>query len=122
MLFISLIRLSAQPVVLESQSMFTTKEPSSFARRSAKDARPVLYSTEYVPKVMPQVLGTVDLTVLFLLNVFWITNVTPLASGGTASFTYWLITGVLFFVPCSLILAQLAAWYPVAGSILSWTY
>jgi len=71
---------------------------------------------------MPPLLGSVDLTALFLLNVFWITNVTPLASGGTASFTYWLITSGLFFVPCSLVLAQLAFWYPVAGSILSWTY
>jgi glutamate:GABA antiporter len=85
-------------------------------------ARPPLSSARYVPRVMPPLLGSVDLTALFLLNVFWITNVTPLVSGGPASFTYWLITGGLFFVPCSLVLAQLAAWYPVAGSILSWTY
>ena len=101
--------------------MDMTQVPFFLSRRSPMERSP-LYSAEYVPKVMPPVLGTVDLTALFLLNVFWITNVTPLASGGPASFTYWLITGVLFFVPCSLVLAQLAAWYPVAGSILSWTY
>ncbi len=99
----------------------TTTLPPSESGSPPVD-RPPLYSAWYVPKVMPPVLGTFDLTALFLLNVFWITNVTPLASGGPASFTYWLITGVLFFVPCSLVLAQLAAWYPVAGSILSWTY
>ncbi len=101
--------------------MYTTQVPSFSSGRSPME-RPPLYSAWYVPKVLPPVLGTVDLTALFLLNVFWITNVTPLASGGPASFTYWLITGVLFFLPCSLVLAQLAAWYPVAGSILSWTY
>ncbi|MHB8599580.1 MAG: APC family permease [Ktedonobacteraceae bacterium] len=101
--------------------MLTTQAKPFFSGRSPAE-RPPLYSAWYVPRVMPPVLGTVDLTALFLLNVFWITNVTPLASGGPASFTYWLITSVLFFVPCSLVLAQLAAWYPVAGSILSWTY
>ncbi|HLJ34184.1 MAG TPA: hypothetical protein VKU38_11055, partial [Ktedonobacteraceae bacterium] len=101
--------------------MLTTQPKPSFSGRSPAE-RPTLFSSEYVPKVMPSVLGTVDLMALFLLNVFWITNVTPLASGGPASFTYWLITDGLFFVPCSLVLAQLAAWYPVAGSILSWTY
>ncbi|MGB8345689.1 MAG: amino acid permease, partial [Ktedonobacteraceae bacterium] len=64
-------------------------------------------------------LGTGDLTSLFLLNVFWVTNVTPLAAGGTASFTYWLIGGMLFFIPCSLVLAQLAALFPSAGGIAS---
>jgi amino acid transporter len=61
------------------------------------------------------------LTALFLLNVFWVTNITPLVAGGTASFTYWLVGGALFFIPCSLALAQLAALFPYAGSIYNWT-
>jgi amino acid transporter len=71
---------------------------------------------------MPAVLGAGDLTALFLLNVFWVTNVTPLAAGGSASFTYWLIGGMLFFVPCSLVLAQLAALFPHEGSLYNWTH
>jgi glutamate:GABA antiporter len=70
---------------------------------------------------MPPLLGAGDLTALFLLNVFWVTNVTPLAAGGSASFTYWLIGGLLFFIPCSLVLAQLAALFPHEGSIYNWT-
>src|SRR6266699_3017471 len=81
-----------------------------------------LLSEAYPPRVMPSLLGAGDLTALFLLNVFWVTNVTPLAAGGTASFTYWLIGGTLFFVPCSLALAQLAVFFPHEGSIYNWTH
>jgi amino acid transporter len=80
-----------------------------------------LLSEYYCPRVLPALLGTGDLTSLFLLNVFWVTNVTPLAAGGTASFTYWLIGGTLFFIPCSLVLAQLAALFPSEGGIYAWT-
>lgn len=81
----------------------------------------LLLSEQYTPYVLPRLLGTGDLTSLFLLNVFWVTNVTPLAAGGTASFTYWLIGGTLFFIPCSLVLAQLAAIFPSEGGIYAWT-
>lgn len=80
-----------------------------------------LSSETYIPAAMPRLLGTGDLTSLFLLNVFWVTNVTPVVTGGAASFTYWLIAGVLFFIPCSLVMAQLVTLYPYAGSIYNWT-
>ncbi len=81
-----------------------------------------LLSEGYSPRVLPPLLGTVDLTSLFLLNVYWVTNVTPLAAGGPASFTYWVIGGTLFFITCSLVLAQLAAVFPYEGSIYNWTH
>jgi amino acid transporter len=75
----------------------------------------------YSAQVLPRLLGSFDLVSLFLLNVFWVTNVTPLAAGGAASFTYWLIGGLGFFIPCSLVIAQLAALFPTEGSIYTWT-
>jgi amino acid transporter len=81
----------------------------------------LLLSEQYAPRVLPRLLGTGDLTCLFLLNVFWVTNVTPLAAGGPASFIYWMIGGLLFFIPCSLVLAQLAAIFPSEGGIYAWT-
>jgi amino acid transporter len=81
-----------------------------------------LYSERYCPRVLPPLLGAGDLTALFVLNVYWVTNVTPLTAGGTASFIYWLIGGTLFFIPCSLVLAQLAAVLPYEGSIYNWTH
>lgn len=50
-------------------------------------------------------------------------GVNPISSGGVASFTYWIIAGALFFLPCSLVVAQLAALFPQrAGSLYTWTY
>ncbi len=40
-----------------------------------------LLSEGYSPRVLPPLLGTVDLTSLFLLNVYWVTNVTPPGGG-----------------------------------------
>src|SRR5579863_8017717 len=94
---------------------------STKAQASRKRTDSLLLSEQYAPRVLPRLLGTGDLTGLFLLNVFWVTNVTPLAAGGTASFTYWLIGGMLFFIPCSLALAQLAALFPSEGGIYAWT-
>jgi amino acid transporter len=82
----------------------------------------LLYSQTFIPQAMPPLLGSLDMTSLFLLNVFWVTNVTPVTSGGSASFTYWIIAGCLFFIPCSLVINQLAALYPHAGSLYNWTY
>lgn len=99
----------------------STTPPAAKSQPSRTHAEQLLLSEQYSPRVLPTLLGTGDLTSLFLLNVFWVTNVTPLAAGGTASFTYWLIGGILFFVPCSLVLAQLAAIFPSEGGIYAWT-
>ena len=98
----------------------TRTQPALDVPAKASPAR--LFSETYPPRVMPRLLGAGDLTALFLLNVFWVTNVTPLAAGGTASFTYWIIGGTLFFIPCSLALAQLAALLPHEGSLYNWTH
>ena len=71
---------------------------------------------------MPPILGSLDLTSLFLLNVFWVTNITPITSGGPASFLYWSI-GAFFFIPCSLMIVQLATLLPTCpGGLYNWTY
>ncbi len=82
----------------------------------------MLPSERRIPQVLPPVLGTRDLIVLFLLNVYWVTNITPIAIGGASGFLYWVICGGAFFVPCSFVMAQLARMYPYEGGIVSWTY
>jgi amino acid transporter len=100
---------------------YTPYERSS--KRHPSLARAALLSESYVPVTMPAVLGTTDLTSLVLLNVFWITNVTPMiAVGGLAAFSYWILCGLLFFVPCTLMLAQLGRLFPHEGSFFLWTY
>lgn len=84
--------------------------------------REPLASQASIPQRMPALLGTGDLVVLFLLNVFWVTNVTPIAAAGPVAFLYWIGCGALFFIPCSLVMAQLATFFPYEGSIYNWTY
>jgi amino acid transporter len=81
-----------------------------------------LVSEGYVPLVMPRVLTAFDLTVLFALALFWISNVYGLLLGGAAAFTYWILGAVLFFVPCCIVCAQLGKLFPHEGSIYNWTY
>jgi amino acid transporter len=75
-----------------------------------------------IPHLLPPVLGTGDLIALFLFNVFWVTNITPMAIGGVSSFLYWGICGLTFFIPCSFVMAQLARMYPASGGIVTWTF
>ncbi len=85
-------------------------------------AQAPLASEEYVPRALPRHLRTRDMICLYIMAVFWISNVTGVATGGTAAFTYWLICSVAFFIPCALVSAQLGAMFPNEGSIYNWTY
>ena len=85
------------------------------------EGRVSLRSEIAVPQAMPPVLKTGGMVSLFLLNVFWVSNITPIAAGGPAGFLYWIVCGGAFFIPCSLVMAQLAKMFPHEGSILIWT-
>ncbi|HLG77162.1 MAG TPA: APC family permease [Ktedonobacteraceae bacterium] len=85
-------------------------------------AEQALLSEKYIPQVMPAVLRSGDLVTLLLLNTFWVTNITAIAAGGPAGFIYWIVCGCTFFIPCSIVMAQLAKMFPHEGSIFNWTY
>jgi len=80
-----------------------------------------LPSETYVPQTMPAVLGTFDMVALFVMAVFWISNVTGIATGGAAACTYWLLCTLAFFVPCILVITQLGILFPHEGSLYNWT-
>ncbi len=81
----------------------------------------MLQSETYVPHTMPGILHTGDLLALYVLAVFWISNVTGIATGGAAALTYLGIVTLAFFLPCALVTAQLGCLFPVEGSIYAWT-
>src|SRR6266446_876107 len=84
--------------------------------------REALASEEYVVKTMPPILGTVDMTATYVLVILYITNVTTAIPGGAATFTYWFLGAVTFFIPCVIATAQLGSMFPYEGSIYNWTY
>jgi amino acid transporter len=81
-----------------------------------------LPSEEYVPKAMPTILRTRDLTATYLVVVFFIVNAATAAQGGPAAFTYLLIGAVAFFLPCAIATAQLGHMFPHEGSLYNWTH
>lgn len=82
----------------------------------------VLPSEDYVSRAMPYRLGTFDMTMTFLMIMFFINNPVETVSGGAAAFTYWTIGTLIFFVPCLIVTAQLGNMFPHEGSLYNWTY
>ncbi len=81
-----------------------------------------LVSEEYVPLTMPRILGTFDMTAVYLMIIFFITNATTAAGGGAAAFTYLLIGGITFFLPAVAATAQLGVLFPNEGALYNWTH
>jgi len=81
-----------------------------------------LLSETYIPKTMPSILGTVDMTATFVFSVFFIANAVNAAIGGVSALTYLLLGGITFFVPCVVAVAQLSSMFPNEGSLYNWTY
>jgi len=82
----------------------------------------VLPSEEYAVKAMPPILGTFDLTAIYVSIIFFITNATTAVAGGAAAFTYLILGGITFFIPCVIATAQLGVMLPHEGSLYNWTH
>jgi amino acid transporter len=70
---------------------------------------------------MPQVLSTTDLIFLFVVILFFITNIGNSAAGGPSGLTLWVIGGLFFLIPCGIATMQLGAIFPFEGGIYNWT-
>ena len=81
-----------------------------------------LTSEEYVTKTMPPVLGTFDMTAVYLVAIFFIVNAATAASGGASAFTFLILGAVTFFIPCAIATAQLGHMFPHEGSLYNWTH
>jgi amino acid transporter len=81
-----------------------------------------LPSEEYSRQTLPQIITTTDLTAVFVMAIFYITNAATAASGGAVSYVYWAIGGIVFFIPCVIATAQLGVMLPHEGSIYNWTH
>jgi amino acid transporter len=97
----------------------TPQTGSVDSEASTSDA---LLSEEYVAKAMPPILGTFDMTTTYLLIIFFITNATTAVGGGAAAFTYLIVGGITFFIPCVIATAQLGVMFPYEGSLYNWTH
>src|SRR5947208_3594090 len=81
-----------------------------------------LPSEDYVRKAMPRKLGTFDMTMIFLMVMFFINNAVGTTGAGAAAFTYWIIGAFAFFLPCIIATSQLGTMFPYEGSLYNWTH
>src|SRR5947209_792595 len=80
-----------------------------------------LSSEDYVREAMPQSLRTFDMTMIFVMVMFFINNPVAIAGGGFAAFTYWIIGTLVFFLPCIIATTQLGTMFFHEGSLYNWT-
>lgn len=81
-----------------------------------------LLSEGYVVRAMPALLGSFDMTALYVMIVFFITNAPTVVGGGPAGFTYLGLGALFFFLPCIVATAQLGVMLPHEGSLYNWTH
>ena len=96
--------------------------PAQVQPTEIPDAFGELPSEEYTVKAMPNVLGKLNMTAVYLIAVFFIVNAVTAASGGPAAFTYLAVGALAFFIPCAIVTAQLGVLYPHEGSLYNWTH
>lgn len=102
--------------------MITYKESTGGEEQKTRKTTASLRSEDYVIQSMPPLLGTVDMTTIYLATIFFIVNATTAAAGGVATLTYWLIAGIAFLIPTGIATAQLAVMFPREGGLYNWTY
>ncbi len=81
-----------------------------------------LVSEMYTTRTMPKVVGTFGMTATFVLIIFFSTNVASAIQAGAGTFTFWIIGGLTFFIPCAIATAQLGHMFPYEGSLYNWTH
>ena len=86
------------------------------------DAFGELPSEEYTAKAMPKVAGPLGMIATYVLIIFFITNTPSAISAGAGTFTFWIVGGLTFFIPCAICTAQLGHMFPHEGSLYNWTH
>ena len=95
---------------------------ASLEGRVERQGSQILASETYIPRTMPQVLGTFDMIAIYVAAIFFIGNAALSAvAGGVVSLTYLAIAAVAFFLPCVIATTQLGVIYPHEGSLYNWT-
>src|SRR6266487_3938270 len=72
--------------------------------------------------MLPRVLSSFDMVVIFVAIVLFISNVPGLFGNGPVSLLYFLIGFVTFLIPGAIVTGQLGFLFPGEGSIYLWTH
>src|SRR5713101_7154021 len=87
---------------------------------SQADERTMI-SERVAPGMLPRVLNSFDMTIIFVAIVLFIVNASAIQQAGQAAYTYWILGFLLFLIPGALVTAQLGQMFPQEGSLYVWT-
>src|ERR671926_13070 len=87
---------------------------------TAADDR-TMVSERIAPGMLPRVLSSFDMVVIFVAIVLFIVNASAVQPAGPAAFSYWILGFLLFLIPGALVTAQLGLMFPQEGSLYVWT-
>src|SRR5439155_13536782 len=99
--------------------------PSSHSRGEVHMAQQgddrVMISERLAPGMLPRVLNTTDMTIIFLAIVLFIVQASVIQPAGPSAYVYWILGFLLFLIPGAIITAQLGQMFPQEGSLYVWT-
>jgi amino acid transporter len=87
---------------------------------ASADSRTML-SERIAPGMLPRVLNSFDMTIVFVAIVLFVVNASAIQQAHQAAFTYWVLGFALFLIPGALVTAQLGQMFPQEGSLYVWT-
>src|SRR5207249_10637061 len=81
----------------------------------------LMISERIAPGMLPRVLNSFDMTIIFVAIVLFIVNASAIQQAHQAAYTYWILGFVAFLIPGALVTAQLGQMFPQEGSLYVWT-
>ena len=83
---------------------------------------PELTSERVAGGMLPRVLSSFDMVVIFVAIVLFVSNVPGIYGNGPVSIVYFLVGFVTFLIPGAIVTGQLGFLFPGEGSIYLWTH
>src|SRR5438045_2241987 len=90
-------------------------------RMSAEADERTMISERVAPGMLPRVLGSFDMTIIFVAIVLFVVNASAIQQAHQAAYTYWILGFLLFLIPGALVTAHLGQMFPQEGSLYVWT-
>jgi amino acid transporter len=81
----------------------------------------VMVSERIAPGMLPRVLNSFDMTIIFVAIVLFIVNASAMQPAGQSAYTYWILGFLAFLIPGALVTSQLGQMFPQEGSLYVWT-
>src|SRR5437870_8297493 len=81
----------------------------------------LMISERIAPGMLPRVLNSFDMTIIFVAIVLFIVNASAIQQAHQAAYTYWILGFLAFLIPGSLVTSQLVQMFPQEGSLYVWT-